>query len=171
MIKYVKNTCRIYFLVTFNARVSLVFSGGGPELLEKLEKLISVKKLGFWSTCWGSLRGQNFSGSSRVYRATTQKEKNWHPKMKVDTQFLWFWFWICVYIWSYLSLAQCMIEYLESANQIRELVIFPHRQTTVRSATSHLANMSVWRGTSLFTLMRNRKSGHSATFQPIRLIT
>ena len=45
-----------------DARVSLKNFFGGPGLLEKLEKGISVKKHGFWSTSRGGRRGQNFLG-------------------------------------------------------------------------------------------------------------
>ena len=45
-----------------DARVSLEIFWGGPELLERLEKQISVKKHGFWSTYRGGRRGQNFLG-------------------------------------------------------------------------------------------------------------
>ena len=53
---------KLFFGNIRDARVSLEIFLGGPELLEKLEKGISVKKHGFWSTSRGGRRGQNFLG-------------------------------------------------------------------------------------------------------------
>ena len=87
-----------------DARVSLEFFLGCLELLEKLEKGRSVKNMDFGVLPRGAEGAKTFKGLSGVYENTTQKEKNWHPKIKIDTQFLWFWFWICFYICLYLPL-------------------------------------------------------------------
>ena len=40
----------------------------------------------FGALTGGAKGAKTFWGLSGVYKVTTQKEKNWHPKKKIDTQ-------------------------------------------------------------------------------------
>ena len=59
-----------------DAKVSLEIFWGGPELLEKLEKGISVKNTDFGVLPGGAEGAKTFWGLSGMYKTTTQKEKN-----------------------------------------------------------------------------------------------
>ena len=59
-----------------DARELLEIFWGGPELLEKLEKGISVKNMDFGVLLGGAEGAKTFWGLSGVYKVTTQKKKN-----------------------------------------------------------------------------------------------
>ena len=75
--------------------------------------------------------------------------------------------------WQIESLVTCVPRLLQEvvAFSLISRPTVEARDTIVHSATSHLGHLNIWRGTSSFTLGRNRTSAHNATFQPIRLLT
>ena len=87
-----------------DARVTGNFLEGSTIARKARKRDKCEKNMDFGVLPAGAEGAKTFWGLSGVYKATTQKEKNWHPKIKIDTQFLWFWFWICFYICSYLPL-------------------------------------------------------------------
>ena len=67
---------KLFFGNIRDARVSLEIFLGGPELLERLEKQISVKNMDFGALTGGAEGAKTFWGLSGVYKVTTQKKKN-----------------------------------------------------------------------------------------------